>query len=255
MKAIVLAGGYAKRMWPLTLDTPKQLLKINRKPILEYVVEELEHIPDIGKIYISTNSKFAKNFEQWLAKHKKKQKAGSKEIEIVVEPAKSEEEKFGSIGAVKYIIDSKNLDDDTIILGGDNLFEFRLVDLLEHLEKKKANIIVLDEISSLEDAKKYGVAELGENHKIISFKEKPENPKSRLIATACYILTKKGLEEVRKYLEQGGDADKMGHFMEWLCRNDEVYAFRFKGRWFDIGSIESYEHAKKYFKGKIVEKT
>jgi len=253
MKAIVLAGGFAKRMWPLTKNIPKQLLKINRKPILEYVVEELELIPDIDKIFISTNSKFAPQFKEWLSKHKKKKDCA--EIEIVVEPSKKEEEKFGSIGAVSFIMDKKGLDENTIILGGDNLFEFKLVDLIKHLEEKKSNIIVLDQIKSFEEAKKYGVAEIGKNHKVISFKEKPENPKSKLIATACYILTKRGLEEIKKYLKQGGDADKMGHFIEWLCRNDDVYAFTFKGNWFDIGSIECYELAKKYFKGKLIEKT
>ena len=171
MKAIVLAGGFAKRMWPLTKKTPKQLLKINRKPILEYVVEELELLPDVDKIFISTNSKFASQFRQWLSEHKKKNKKSKNidraEIEIVVEPSKKEEEKFGSIGAVSYMMDKKGLDENTIILGGDNLFEFKLVDLIKHLEEKKSNIIVLDQIKSLEEAKKYGVAEIGKNHKVV----------------------------------------------------------------------------------------
>ncbi|MBW3012133.1 nucleotidyltransferase family protein [Candidatus Woesearchaeota archaeon] len=250
MKAVVLAGGYAKRMWPLTENCPKQLLQINGKPILDYVLEELELVDDIDKIFVSTNSKFASMFNDFISSRSSK-----KPIELVEEPTHSEEEKFGSIGAVKFLMDTKGLDEDVIILGGDNLFEFKFVNLVKHLEEKKANIIVLDEIGSIEEAKKYGVAEIDASHKVISFHEKPEQPKSRLVATACYILTKKGLEEIRKYIGQGGDADKMGHFIEWLCKNDDVYAFTFEGRWFDIGSIESYEQAKHYFENKKIENT
>jgi len=246
MKAIVLAGGYAKRMWPLTLETPKQLLPIAGKPMIEYVLEELELIEDIDKIYVSTNQKFASKFHEWFNNRENK-----KDIELFIEPTTSEEQKLGSIGALDFLIKEFGIDEETLVIGGDNLFEFKMVDLIRHLEKKNANIIVLDEVENLEEAKQFGVAEVDENHKILSFKEKPEHPKSTLVATACYILTKRGVEEVSKYIEQGGDPDKMGHFIEWLCKNDIVYAFTFDGKWFDIGNIEMYKEADEYFKKKF----
>jgi glucose-1-phosphate thymidylyltransferase len=246
MKAIVLAGGYATRMWPLTKDTPKQLLPIAGKPMIEYVIEELELIDDIDKIYISTNKKFGKQFIDFFETRENKKK-----VEIFIEPSEKEEDKFGSVGALNLLISVKDIDEETLIIGGDNLFEFKMVDLIKHLEHKGANIVVLDDVDTLEEAKMFGVAEVGENHEIILFQEKPEHPKSKLVATACYILTKRGVEEVKKYLEQGGEPDKLGHFIEWLSKNDKVYAFTFDGKWFDIGSIELYHEADEYFKKKF----
>jgi glucose-1-phosphate thymidylyltransferase len=245
MKAIVLAGGYAKRMWPLTFETPKQLLPVAGKPMIEFVLEELELIDHIKKIFISTNQKFAPKFSEFLSNRENK-----RDIEVFVEPSSKEEDKLGAIGALNLIIKEKSIDEETLVIGGDNLFEFRMVDLIDHLEKKNANIVVLDNVDTLEEAKLFGVAEIDEHHKIISFEEKPEHPKSRLVATACYILTKRGIEEVHKYIEQGGDRDKMGHFIEWLCKNDVVYAFTFEGKWFDIGCIEMYKEADEYFRKK-----
>jgi glucose-1-phosphate thymidylyltransferase len=245
MKAIVLAGGFAKRMWPLTENMPKQLLPIAGKPMIEYVLEELELIDNIDKIFISTNKKFEQNFREFLEKRKSRLN-----IELFIEQSRSDEEKLGAIGALNLLIKEKNIDEETLIIGGDNLFEFKMVDLIDHLEDKNANIVVFDEVDTLEEAKKFGVAEIDRNHKIVSFEEKPEHPKSRLVATACYILKKKGIEEVGKYIEQGGEPDKLGHFIEWLCRNDDVYAFTFDGKWFDIGSMEMYNEADAYFRNK-----
>jgi glucose-1-phosphate thymidylyltransferase len=246
MKAIVLAGGYAKRMWPLTLNTPKHLLPIAGKPMLEYVVEELELIADIDKIFISTNEKFSNQFSAWL-----KNRHNKKIIEVFVEPSTGEENKLGSIGALNMLIKKKGIDDETMVVGGDNLFEFKMVDLIEHLEKMNSNIVVMDQVATLKEAKEFGVAVLDKHRKIVSFQEKPEHPKSKLVATACYILTKTGIEEIGRYIKQGGEPDKMGHFIEWLCKNDDVYAFTFKGRWFDIGSIEGYKEADAYYTKKM----
>ncbi|MBW2994775.1 nucleotidyltransferase family protein [Candidatus Woesearchaeota archaeon] len=246
MKAIVLAGGYAKRMWPLTLETPKQLLPVAGKPMIEYVIEELELIEDIDKIFVSTNEKFGQKFIEFFSKRQNK-----KDVEIFIEPGQTEEEKLGSIGALNLLISQKGIDEETLVIGGDNLFEFAMVDLIKHLEHKGTNIIVLDKVDTIDEAKLFGVAEVDQHHKVISFEEKPENPKSTLVATACYILTKRGIEEVSKYLQQGGDPDKMGHFIEWLCKNDNVYAFIFEGKWFDVGSTELYHEADDYFKKKF----
>ena len=203
-------------------------------------------VQDVDKIYVSTNQKFSQKFQEFFNNRENK-----KQVEIFIEPSFCEEDKLGSIGALNLLIKTEEIDEETLVIGGDNLFEFKMVDLIKHLEHKGANIIVLDKVDTIEEAKMFGVAEVDEHHKVISFEEKPEHPKSTLVATACYILTKRGIEEVSKYIGQGGEPDKLGHFIQWLCKNDKVYAFTFHGKWFDIGSTELYHEADEYFKKKF----
>jgi glucose-1-phosphate thymidylyltransferase len=243
MKAIVLCGGFAKRMWPLTMNRPKHLLPINGKPMLEYVLQELETINDFSKIYISTNEKFASQFQKFLNTRKNKV-----DIELVVEPTKSEQEKLGSVGSLGKLIRDKNINEPVLIIGGDNLFEFNMIELVKHLEAKKENIIVTEDVKDFEKAKLYGIVEVDNNHKVLGFEEKPQNPKSTLASTACYILTAEGVQGLLKYLSDGNDPDKMGHFVQWLILNKPVYAFRFDGRWFDIGDLQEYHQADDYFR-------
>jgi len=127
MKAIILAGGYAKRLWPLTKNKPKQLLSVGGRPMIEYIIEKLETQKEIDKIIISTNEKFEENFKQWLSEYK-----STKEISLVIEPTLLEENKLGSVGALGYLIREKNIDEELMIIGGDNLFEFDLRDLINY---------------------------------------------------------------------------------------------------------------------------
>jgi len=132
MKAIILAGGYAKRLWPLTKNKPKQLLSVGGRPMIEYIMEKLEAQKEINKIIICTNKKFEDNFKQWLSEYKL-----TKDISLVIEPTLSEKNKLGSVGALGYLIRGKNIDGELMIIGGDNLFEFDLRDLINYYRKKK----------------------------------------------------------------------------------------------------------------------
>jgi glucose-1-phosphate thymidylyltransferase len=242
MKAIVLAGGFAKRMWPLTKDKPKQLLPVAGKPILSYVLEKLEPIPDLDQIYISTNAKFEEQFNEYL---------GSAGIgishELFIEDTMSEGEKLGSVGALGYLIREKHIDDELVVIGGDNLFEFDMTQLVSVFRSRGTNIVALYDLGSTDLARLYGVVEINEHKKIIGFEEKPENPKSTLVSTACYAFTKLGTRNIIRYLDEGNDPDKIGHFIEWLYKNDDTFGFIISGIWFDIGSFESYDNANKYF--------
>ena len=243
MKAIILCGGFAKRMWPLTMNRPKHLLPVNGKPMLEYVLEEIETIHDFSKVYISTNAKFAPQFESFISK-----RSNDLDVELVVEPTMKEEEKLGSLGALSRLIKDKNIDEDVLIIGGDNLFEFNMIELVKHLDAKRENIIVTEDVKDTERAKLYGIVEVNQDHKVLSFEEKPQNPKSTLASTACYLLTSEGVKGLLRYVDEGNDPDKMGHFIQWFIKNHNVYAFRFDGRWFDIGSLEEYHEADDYFR-------
>ena len=242
MKAIVLAGGFAKRMWPLTKDKPKHLLPVAGRPMLDYILNKLESISELDQIFISTNAKFQDQFRDYLDTVQTK-----KELSLFIEDTKSEGEKLGSVGALGFLLRENNLEDELLVIGGDNLFEFEMPEFVSEFMSKGANIVALYDLGSLENAKLYGVVEINENKKIIGFFEKPNEPKSTLISTACYMFTKLGVKNILRYLNEGNDPDKMGHFIEWLHQNDDVYGYIFKGRWFDIGSFESYDEANEFF--------
>ena len=242
MNAVILAGGYARRMWPLTRNRPKHLLPVAGRPMLDYVMSSLESVLALDEIFISTNMRFKNQFKEYMGGLHV-----AKRIRLFVEDTRSEEEKLGSVGALGYLIRENNLDDDLLVIGGDNIFSFKMADFIEYFYMKKANTIALYDIGSKEKARLYGVVHIDGECRIIDFHEKPSDPQSTLVSTACYAFTRKGVRNVLRYLEEENDPDKMGHFIEWLCRNDDVYGFVFKGIWFDIGSIDSYEAANKYF--------
>lgn len=242
MKAIVLAGGFAKRMWPLTKDRPKQLLPVAGKPMLDYILDKLELVSGLEEIYISTNARFEDQFKEYLENLKT-----TKKVFLFIEDTHSEGEKLGSVGALGFLLREKKIDDELLVIGGDNLFEFEMQELTDCFYAKKTNVLALYDIGSRDQAKLYGVVETNSDNKIIGFQEKPEAPKSNLVSTACYIFTKAGMRNILKYLDEGNDPDKIGHFIEWLYQHDDVYAFVFSGRWFDIGSFESYDEANQYF--------
>lgn len=245
MKAIILAGGFAKRMWPLTKDKPKQLLPVAGKPMLDYILDKLEQVSDLEEIYISTNARFEEQFKEYLENFKTKKK-----VFLFIEDTHSEGEKLGSVGALGFLLREKKIDDELLVIGGDNLFEFKMQELTDWFYVKSANVLALYDIGTREKAKLYGVVEINSDNEIISFQEKPDVPRSNLVSTACYIFTKAGVRNILKYLDEGNDPDKIGHFIEWLYQHDNVYAFVFSGSWFDIGSFESYDEANQYFSKK-----
>ena len=242
MKAVVLAGGYAKRMWPLTKNRPKHLLPVAGRPMLDYVMKSLGSASEIDEIYLSTNMRFRSHFQEYLDGLNI-----GKPLRLFVEDTYSEEEKLGSVGALDFLIRENHLDDDLLVIGGDNIFSFEMADFIEYFYSKGTNTIALYDVKSREKACLYGVVQVDEENRIIDFQEKPENPKSTLVSTACYAFTRRGVRSVLKYIDEGNDPDKMGHFIEWLCKRDVVYGYIFTGVWFDIGSFESYEAANRYF--------
>jgi glucose-1-phosphate thymidylyltransferase len=242
MKAIVLAGGFAKRMWPLTKNKPKQLLPLAGRPMLDYVLEKLEPVSELNQVFISTNAKFEDSFKTYLTTI-----STNKSIELFIEDTHSEQEKLGSVGALGFLIRENKIDDELIVIGGDNLFEFQMNEFLSFFKLKVANVVALYDLDSIEDAKLYGVVEVDSNNKIIGFSEKPSQPRSTLVSTACYLFTRTGVKNILRYLDEGNDPDKIGHFIEWLYQNDDTFGFLYKGYWFDIGSFESYDSANEFF--------
>lgn len=243
MDAIILAAGYATRLYPLTENKPKPLLNVAGKPIIEHIIRKLEQINQINKIYIVTNDKFEQHFKEWLDNFD-----SIKPTEIVNDGTKSNEDRLGALGDIHYTINLKNLNNDIIVIAGDNLFELSLLDVFNFFKKRKTNVIVLHDIKDFELAKQYGIVGIG-NNIVMNFEEKPVSPKSTLASTGIYLFPKKTIELIKKYIAQGNNPDKTGSFIEWLYKRDIVHSYVTDKKWYDIGSLEQLEKADRYYKG------
>lgn len=241
MDVIVLAGGFAKRMWPLTKNKPKHLLDIAGKPMLGYTLDVLLDMDDIGMIYVSTNEAFEEHFGTFL------QDYPDDKVQLIIEPSPSEDKKLGSIGGLGYLIEKEDLNNDTIIIGGDNIFEFHPSEAVEVFRNRDTDLVAVYNVKTKERASLYGIVDIDEEETITRFLEKPADPPSTLAATAFYIFKAETVRMVLKYLEDGGKPDALGFFITYLVDNRKVTAYIFPGRWFDIGSLDVYDEANNYF--------
>lgn len=242
MDAIVLAGGYATRLYPLTRDTPKPLLEVAGKPIIEHIIAKVEEL-NVDKIYIITNDKFHQNFLNWLHKFDAKTP-----IEIINDETKSNDDRLGALGDVHFVIESKNIQDDIVVIAGDNLFELSLKEASAVFNKRGNNVIVLHDVKDKELAKHYGVVKVRDNI-VVDFEEKPVSPKSTLVSTGIYLFPKKTLDLIGKYISQGNNPDKTGDFIKWLHKRETVYGYVTEKKWYDIGNLEQLVKANKKFRG------
>jgi glucose-1-phosphate thymidylyltransferase len=240
VKAVVLAAGYATRLYPLTLDRPKALLPVAGRPMLEHLLERLEEVEGLEEIYVVTNSKFAAAFEDWQA-------ASGSGVRIVDDGTSDEETKLGAIGDLDLTISAGGIDDDLIVLAGDNLFSESLAPFAELGREKGAPAIGVYDVGDLEAIRRYNSIVLDEDDRVTYFEEKPEHPRSTLTGIALYFYPRALLGLVREYLEGGNNPDQPGRLVEWLYPRTPVYAWRVPGRWFDVGSKETLAEADRAF--------
>ncbi len=238
MKTIILAGGYATRLHPLTATRAKPLLPIAGKPIIDYLLDSCD---PAERPIVSTNRRFAAQFATW-------QEQSGQNVEIVVEETAAESEKLGTVGAIHFLIESLGIAEDILVIGGDNLFEFPLADLLAAYQGRP--LIALYDVKEIERVRgRYGVA-IVEDSRIVEFQEKPSAPRSTLASTACYIYPKETLPLVGEFLaraETGKDAP--GYFNAWLLKEKgrHIDAFIFETGWYDIGDRASYIEANRRY--------
>ncbi len=246
MRTIILAGGYAKRLWPLTLDTPKPLLPIGDGTILDFIMAKIKPLKPEETI-ISTNKKFEGKFAEWIGLR------GINNARVVVEPSASEEEKLGPTKALSIIMRGA-VPDDYLIAAGDNLFSLDLVKMAAFFKTVRSPVVALYNVSSKELAKKYACVNIDSSSKIIGFEEKPECPKCLLVSTGIYALPWSSISKIEEYLSKGNPPDPIGKFIGWLAESEGAYGFPFKGYWYDIGSIESLKEAQEKFKHRSYKK-
>ncbi|MBI4019138.1 MAG: nucleotidyltransferase family protein [Candidatus Aenigmarchaeota archaeon] len=237
MKVIVLAGGMAERLKPLTENTAKPLIDIAGKPMINYVIESLD-AAGIEDICVSTNEKFADEFEQWRDEY-------GLNVSMVIEKMPGGQ-KLGAIAGLAFVLEKKKIDDDCLVIAGDNLFGFSIADFVSFYKKKRAPVVGAYDVGDPNEAMRFGVITASKDGRITDFEEKPEKPKSSLVATACYILPKATLKMIPVYLKEGNSRDSPGHFLAWLTKKTAVYAYPFNSYWFDVGTFASLEAAKNF---------
>lgn len=239
MKAIILAGGFGTRLYPLTLNTPKPLLRLNDRTVLDLLIEKLSEIK-LEKIYLTINSKFKEIFENWLNSRK------YENIEIRIEKATRNEEKPGAILALSYLI-KDTIGHDVLVLAADNVFTESLKNIFDFFNNVKASTIGVYDLKNFDQVRKYSSIIIDDNKKIVEFEEKPKNPKSTLIGTGIYFLKEEDFQSIKEYVKTDMNKDNLGNLIAWLIKIKPVYAYVLSGIWIDIGSFESYELARKIF--------
>jgi len=239
MKIIILAAGYATRLWPLTLNKPKPLLSVQDKPIIEYIMSKVKDVDGLEDIFVVTNTKFVKNFEDWKKRHSKKKK-----ISIIDDGMKTVDDRRGSIGDTIFVIKQKKINTDLLIVAGDNIFDFGLDDFVRSAEENRPHATIgLFDVKDITLAKQYGIVALDKNSKITSFQEKPEKPKSTLAAMCLYYIPEEKIKFLNRYKREGNPLDLAGSFIKWLSEKEKVYGHVFNGKWLDIGDKISLKKA------------
>jgi glucose-1-phosphate thymidylyltransferase len=241
MIAVVLAGGYAKRLWPLTIDRPKALLPIAGRPMIDYVIEKLDPLePPMRKILLSTNLRFQSQFQEWLETSK------HRNIELIPEKSSSEEKKLGAIRALADIVDKAD-QDGVLVLAGDNLFTDKLESFIHFFYEKHAPTVALYHAKNLNETRKGSTVKVDKDGRIIEFKEKPEHPRATLVGACLYAFPAGINKRLREYLQLGLATDQPGKFIEWLHKQEPVFGFMLKDYLWDIGTMDSYRAANEFF--------
>lgn len=245
MKVLLLAAGYATRLYPLTLDRPKPLLLVAGRPVVEFILDIIEPIKDVDEIFIVTNQKFANHFEEWNRKYQ-----GLKRIVVVNDGTTTSEDRLGATGDIEFVIKEKGVKEDLLVLAGDNIFRTDLSDFIDFSLSKRPSVSMgIYDVKDLELAKKYGIVSLDDNNKVIEFREKPADPSSTLAAKCLYFFPREKLGVVKEYLATDSNKDAPGYFLEWLSKKEALFGYVFKDeKWFDIGDKRSYEEADEVFR-------
>lgn len=242
MKCLILAAGYATRLYPLTENFPKPLLKVGEKTILDWLVDDIDQSGEIDNYVVISNHKFAHHFEQW-AKTKKQN------VIVVDDGTESNETRLGAVMDIQYAIEKLNLDDDMLVIAGDNVLDFSLRRFVEYAKQKNTSCIMRYYEAETKRLMKSGVVTIDETDLVLRMAEKPSNPESNWCTPPFYYYSKEDARLVKKGIEAGCGTDAPGSYISWLCTQSVVHAMEMPGSRYDIGNLESYEQVQKTYKG------
>ncbi|MBA3402562.1 MAG: nucleotidyltransferase family protein [Actinobacteria bacterium] len=238
MKALVLAAGYATRLYPLTLDRPKALLEVGGRPMLDHVLDRLQAM-GVDDTIVVTNAKFTPHFEEWAT--------GKADVTIVNDGTTSNDDRLGAIGDTAFVLDQTGLDDDLVVVAGDNLFGEDVSGFAVYGQEVDAPVLAVHDVGDLSRMREYNQIEIDDQGRITFFEEKPEDARSTLAGVALYFYPRHTLPLIRQYLAEGNNPDQPGRLIEWLYPRTPVYTWRLPGAWYDIGSAETLQEADRIF--------
>jgi glucose-1-phosphate thymidylyltransferase len=249
MKLLVLAAGYATRLYPLTLNKAKPLLDVAGRPMIEHLLDKFAGRPELDCVYVVTNAKFAADFERWGQDYSRR-RAGLR-IEIVNDRSTSDADKLGAVGDMNLVINQTGLDDDLIVVAGDNLFDQPVDEFLTVARRhagRGAPTIVTYDVGDIEEVrKKYNYLKLDAEGRVVHFSEKDPDATGTVTAICLYYFPRGTVNLVARYLAEGNNPDQPGRYIGWLYKQTPVYTYQIGGRWLDIGSKETLEQANREF--------
>jgi len=238
LKALVLAAGYATRLYPLTLDRPKALLEVGGRPMLDHVLDRLQAM-GVDDTIVVTNAKFTPHLEEWAT--------GKADVTIVNDGTTSNDDRLGAIGDTAFVLDQTGLDDDLVVVAGDNLFGEDVSGFAVYGQEVDAPVLAVHDVGDLSRMREYNQIEIDDQGRITFFEEKPEDARSTLAGVALYFYPRHTLPLIRQYLAEGNNPDQPGRLIEWLYPRTPVYTWRLPGAWYDIGSAETLQEADRIF--------
>ncbi len=241
MKCLFLAAGYATRLYPLTENFPKPLLEVAGKPILDWLIDDMSQTGLVDEYIVVTNHKFADIFRDWASKKE------STRVTVVDDGTTNNDNRLGAVKDIQFVIDHLQLDDELLVMAGDNLLDFSLESFIRYAKSKNATCVMRYYEADEAKLHKSGVAEVDIDDRMLSMEEKPANPKSHWCIPAFYYYTKNDTHLIKKGIENGCGTDAPGSFISWLSTQTNVYSWEMPGKRYDIGNLESYEEVKKRF--------
>ncbi len=249
MKCLLLGAGYATRLYPLTRERPKPLLPIGGVPILQRIIDKVYAVSEIDRVYVVSNHRFAGHYYNWLRDFENQRKKLPAPIEILDDNTASNDDRLGAIGDIDFVVRHAKIDDDLLVIAGDNLFEFPLADFVAHARGKRAAVALYD-VKSKDLASLYGIVSVDREGRITEFEEKPPVPESTLACLGVYFFGREHLPRFRQYLGEGRKKDAPGYYIEWLYPKIPLYGWLISGSWYDIGDIDSYNQANELHMGR-----
>lgn len=242
MKCLILAAGYATRLYPLTENFPKPLLKVGEKTILDWLVDDIDTLGKVNEYVVISNHKYVSHFEKWAKEKKQK-------ITVLDDMTESNETRLGAVKDIEFAIDELKIDEDVLVIAGDNVLDFSLTEFVKYAENKKTSCIM--RFFEPEKAKllKSGVVTVDEADRVLEMTEKSPTPATNWCCPPFYYYTKADTAFVKKGIESGCGTDAPGSYIAWLCKQSAVHAMEMPGKRYDIGNLESYEWVQKEYKG------
>lgn len=242
MKCLILAAGYATRLYPLTENYPKPLLKVQDKTILDWLVDDIDGAGLVDEYIVISNHKFARHFQEWAASKRQK-------ITVVDDGTSTNETRLGAVCDIRFAVDSLGLTGDMLVIAGDNVLDFSLQHFVRYADKKRTSCVMRFEEPSEERLHKCGVLEIDDSDRIVSMEEKPAEPQSHWVCPPFYYYTAEDAARIPAAIADGCGTDAPGSFIAWLCRHTSVHAMEMPGCRYDIGNLQSYEEVQQQYPG------